>query len=99
MLVDCQYLSNSKRLIVSYVDNTGDIKLKYYEWEQPTKYVVCSDSDSDRHPVFKSLGINPELFPNSENFYWSEISIPFHLNLTQIDLEYVVEKILDFGKL
>ena len=51
-----------------------------------------------RHPVFKSLGINPELFPNSENFYWSEISIPFHLNLTQIDLEYVVEKILDFGK-
>ena len=52
-----------------------------------------------RHPVFKSLGINPELFHNSENFYWSEISIPFHLNLTQIDLEYVVEKILDFGKL
>jgi DNA polymerase elongation subunit (family B) len=54
MLVDCQYLTNSKRLIVSYVDNTGDIKLKYYEWEQPTKYVVCSDSDSDRHPVYKS---------------------------------------------
>jgi DNA polymerase elongation subunit (family B) len=54
MLVDCQYLSNSKRLIVSYVDNTGDIKLKYFEWEQPTKYVVCSDTDEDRHPVFKS---------------------------------------------
>jgi len=54
MLVDCQYLTNSKRLIVSYVDKTGDIKLKYFEWEQPTKYVICSDSDSDRHPVYKS---------------------------------------------
>ncbi len=54
MLVDCQYLLNSKRLVISYVDNTGDIKLKYYEWEQPTKYVICSDSDSDRHPTFKS---------------------------------------------
>ena len=51
-----------------------------------------------RHPVFNSLQINPELFPNSELFYRSEISIPFHLNLTQLDLEYIVEKILDFGK-
>lgn len=54
MLVDYQYLNNSKRLVVSYVDNTGDIKLKYFEWEQPTKYVICSDTDSDRHPTFKS---------------------------------------------
>jgi DNA polymerase elongation subunit (family B) len=54
MLVDCQYLTNSKRLIVSYVDKTGDIKLKYFEWEQPTKFVICSDSDSDKHPVYKS---------------------------------------------
>lgn len=54
MLIDCQYLTNSKRLVVSYVDDTGDIKLKYYEWEQPTKYVVCSDDDIDKHPQFKS---------------------------------------------
>ena len=51
-----------------------------------------------RHPVFESLQINPELFPNSEHFYRSEISIPFHLNLTRLDLEYIVEKILEFGK-
>jgi dTDP-4-amino-4,6-dideoxygalactose transaminase len=51
-----------------------------------------------RHPVFDSLQINPELFPNSERFYSSEISIPFHLNLTRFELEYIVEKIKDFGK-
>lgn len=51
-----------------------------------------------RHPVFESLQINPELFPNSEHFYRSEISIPFHLNLTRLDLEYIVEKILEFGR-
>ena len=51
-----------------------------------------------RHPVFESLQINPELFPNSEHFYRSEISIPFHLNLTRLDLEYIIEKILEFGR-
>lgn len=54
MLVDCQYLGHSKRLIVSYVDKTGDIKLKYFEWEDPKKYVVCDDSDKDKHPIYKS---------------------------------------------
>jgi len=54
MLIDTQYLNNSKRLVVSYVDKTGDIKLKYYEWDNPKKYVVCDDDDKDRHPTFKS---------------------------------------------
>lgn len=54
MLVDTQYLGNSKRLVVSYVDKTGDIKLKYYEWENPKKYVLCDSSDKDKHPLYKS---------------------------------------------
>jgi DNA polymerase elongation subunit (family B) len=54
MLVDFQYLTNSKKLVVSYVDNSGDIKLKYYEWDNPMKYITCSDDDSDRHDTFKS---------------------------------------------
>ena len=29
MLVETQYLSNSRKLVVSYVDKSGDIKLKY----------------------------------------------------------------------
>lgn len=59
MLVDCQYLSSSKRLVVSYVDKTGDIKLKYFYWDQPFKYVICSEDDNDKHPHFKSWDGKP----------------------------------------
>ena len=54
MLVDTQYLSNSKRLVVSYVDKTGDIKLKYFDWDTPMKYTVCDDNDPEKHPTYKS---------------------------------------------
>ena len=54
MLVETQYLTNSKKLVVSYVDKTGDIKLKYYNWDNPMKYVSCEDNDPQRHPTFKS---------------------------------------------
>jgi DNA polymerase elongation subunit (family B) len=54
MLVETQYLTNSKKLVVSYVDKTGDIKLKYFNWDNPMKYVACEDSDTQRHPEFKS---------------------------------------------
>ncbi len=54
MLIDTQYLSNTKKLIVSYVDKTGDIKLKYFDWPTPLKYVACEESDPQRHPDYKS---------------------------------------------
>lgn len=54
MLVETQYLTNSKKLVVSYVDKTGDIKLKYYNWDNPMKYVSCDDNDPQKHPHFKS---------------------------------------------
>ena len=54
MLVETQYLTNTKKLVVSYVDQTGDIKLKYYNWDNPMKYVACEDSDPQKHPQFKS---------------------------------------------
>jgi DNA polymerase elongation subunit (family B) len=54
MLVETQYLSNSKKLVVSYVDKSGEIKLKYYNWETPMKYVACEDNDPQKHPDFKS---------------------------------------------
>jgi len=54
MLVETQYLSNSKKLVVSYVDKTGDIKLKYYNWDNPMKYVACDDTDAQKHPSFRS---------------------------------------------
>lgn len=54
MLIETQYLSNTRRLVVSYVDKSGEIKLKYYEWENPMKYIACDDNDKDKHPTFKS---------------------------------------------
>jgi DNA polymerase elongation subunit (family B) len=54
MLVETQYLSNSKKLVVSYVDKSGDIKLKYYNWDNPMKYVACDDTDPLRHPEYRS---------------------------------------------
>jgi DNA polymerase elongation subunit (family B) len=54
MLVETQYSTISKRLIVSYVDKSGDIKLKYYDWDNPMKYVTCDDNDPQKHPKFHS---------------------------------------------
>lgn len=54
MLVDTQFLSHSKRLVVSYVDKSGDIKLKYFNMENPLKYVTCEDNDPQKHPKFRS---------------------------------------------
>ncbi len=54
MLVETQYLGNSKKLVVSYVDKSGDIKLKYYNWDNPMKYIACEDTDPQKHNEFKS---------------------------------------------
>lgn len=54
MLIETQYLTNSKKLVVSYVDKSGDIKLKYFNWDTPMKYVSCEDSDPQKHPRFRS---------------------------------------------
>lgn len=54
MLIETQYLTNSKKLVVSYVDKSGDIKLKYYNWENPMKYEACEHNDPLKHPKFKS---------------------------------------------
>jgi DNA polymerase elongation subunit (family B) len=54
MLVETQFLSNTKKLVVSYVDKSGEIKLKYYNWDNPMKYVTCDDNDPQKHFKFKS---------------------------------------------
>ena len=54
MLVDTQYLPNTKKLVVSYVDKSGEIKLKYFAMENPIKYVACDDNEPDKHPNYKS---------------------------------------------
>ncbi len=54
MLVDTQYNSQSKKLIVSYVDESGKIKMEYFDWQNPSKYERCDDNDPERDPTYKS---------------------------------------------
>jgi DNA polymerase elongation subunit (family B) len=54
VLIDTQYLPNTKKLVASYIDKTGDIKLKHFDMPNPLKYVTCEDDDPQVHPNFKS---------------------------------------------
>ena len=69
MLVDFEY--RNKRLIISYIDDYGNIKLKYYPWNNPTKFIMCEDDDPDKHGRFvtwdgKSV---KEIYSNRPNRY------------------------------
>ena len=59
MLIDFQYLKKSRKLVCSYVDKSGKIKLKYYEWLNPEKFVNCDKLDEDKDPVLKSWDGRP----------------------------------------
>ena len=48
------------------------------------------------HPVFEDLGYKKGLCPIAEDYYLSEISLPIHPLLTDMDLEYVCETIFKF---
>lgn len=50
MLLDTEYRNNN--LIVSYVDNQGVIKLKYYNWSRPTKFIKCAEDDPEKSGRF-----------------------------------------------
>lgn len=54
MLIETQYLSHTKKLILSFVDKTGKTKLKTYDWTNPQKYQNCDASDPEKHPTYTS---------------------------------------------
>jgi len=59
MLIDTQYLSKSKKLLVSFIDASGDMKVKYFDWQSPFKYEVCSWDDPDRSQRYHSWDNKP----------------------------------------
>jgi DNA polymerase elongation subunit (family B) len=59
MLIDTQYLTNTKKLVCSYVDKSGDIKMKYFSMDNPMRYTTCSPNDPTRHPTYKSWDGKP----------------------------------------
>ena len=54
MLIETQYLSNSKKLLASYINHDGEVMTKYFNWETPFKYEICSPNDPARDPKYHS---------------------------------------------
>ena len=50
------------------------------------------------HPVFSSQGFRRGQFPNSDNFYESELSLPMHADLKTSEIELVSDLVRDFFK-
>ena len=69
MLVDYEF--RNKKLLVSYIDEYGNIKLKYHTWTNPTKFIITDDHDSERSGKYvtwdgKSV---KEIYTNHPNRY------------------------------
>lgn len=52
MLVDYEWKGG--KLIVSYIAEDGDIKVKHYNWRNPKKYIVTDNYDSEADSRFKT---------------------------------------------
>lgn len=46
MIIDTEYRNGN--LIVSYVNESGNIKLKYFPWSRPTKFIETSHDDDEK---------------------------------------------------
>lgn len=69
MLIDFEYKNN--KLIISHIDDNGNIKLKYYDWYNPTKFIKCESDDPDRNEKYTTWdGINvKEIYSKYPNRY------------------------------
>jgi DNA polymerase elongation subunit (family B) len=57
MLLDFEYKKG--KLIVSEIDEMGDVKFNYYPWRQPKKYVSCDENDINRHAKYHTWDNKP----------------------------------------
>lgn len=69
MLVDTEY--RNKKLIISYIDDNGNIKLKYFPWTNPTKFIICDDDDKDKNGKYVTWDGRSvkEIYTNYPNRY------------------------------
>lgn len=67
----CDYEYKNGNLIVSYFDKSGNLKLKYYPWKSPTKFISTSEDDPERHHkyVLWSGGAIKEIYTRYPNKY------------------------------
>ncbi len=80
MIIDYEYQHFQKKLIVSYFDKNGNIKLKYYDY-QPTKYIATSLEDNERDEKYVTWDGKPTKeihtkYPNKYSIYDFLESLP-----------------------
>ncbi len=46
------------------------------------------------HPVFRENGLRKGMFPNSDEFYSQEISLPMHSQLTEDEIDFVLKSLI-----
>lgn len=57
MILDFEY--KNRKLIVSEIDEHGEIKFNYYPWGRPKKFVPCEDFDDNKHPQYTTWDKKP----------------------------------------
>jgi DNA polymerase elongation subunit (family B) len=57
MLLDFEY--SKGKIVLSEIDEHGDIKMSYYPWRNPKKYISCSESDPEKHPKYRTWDKRP----------------------------------------
>ena len=57
MILDFEY--RNKQILISEINEDGDIKLNYYPWSSPQKFVPCDDSDPDKHVKYTTWDKKP----------------------------------------
>ena len=105
MIVDYEYKYG--QLIISHVDDNKQIKLRYYKWPNPSKYIITDDSDHQRDGKYvtwdgKSVKKVPTKNPNRYSVYdfidelpQSEQDILFKYNEPEIFFVDIENEIID----
>jgi dTDP-4-amino-4,6-dideoxygalactose transaminase len=47
------------------------------------------------HPIFQDKGFKKGMYPNSDNFYSQEISLPMYSELTKSQIGFVIRNVVD----
>jgi DNA polymerase elongation subunit (family B) len=69
MLIDYEY--KNQKLIISYISDNGNIKLKYFNWTNPTKFITCSHDDpnkSEKYVTWDGQSVK-EIYTRNPNRY------------------------------
>jgi DNA polymerase elongation subunit (family B) len=59
MILDFEYNGKSKKLIVSEINEKGNIEFNHYDWKNPKKFTPCSATDPDRSKRFTTWDKKP----------------------------------------